>query len=144
MDHNDKRIDDLLRRNTDQQLAGFDWDHLHADISGQLDRARPRQRRVSVFKIAVADAATAALLFISVLVRNGVRPDAPPPDKPPTARSTVKLVSTTAKCSVTMIDANGSPKEETDKSRRISIIRTHPRQADTTPDRDSADFACLL
>jgi hypothetical protein len=145
MQENDRKIDDLLKRNTDQQLAGFDWDRLHADISEQIDHARAPQRRISIFKTAAAAAATAAVLLLSLAVWKTAHPPvSPPQDEPRTVKSVVKLESTTATCTLTMIDTNGHPKEETDKSTRISIIRTHSQQADTGPDRDTTDLICLL
>ncbi len=145
MQENDRKIDDLLRRNAEQQLADFDWHQLHTEISEQIDRARIPQKRIPIFKTAAAVAATAAVLLISLAVWKTTHPAVPPPQgKPRTVKSVVKPQSTTATCTLTMIDTNGHPKEENDASTRISIIRTHSQQADTGPDRDTTDLICLL
>lgn len=145
MEENNKRIDNLLRSNAEQQLTGFDWDQLHTNISKRIDHARIPQRRLPVLKMVASVAATAAVLLISLLVWKATHPAvSPPQNESPTVKSMVRLESTTATCTLTMIDTNGRPKEETDKSRRISIIRTHSQHADTAPDRDTTDLICLL
>ena len=164
MEEENNHIGDLLKSNVRQQLADFDWNRLQAGISNQLDQTGSPKRLVSVFKIGAAVTAAAAVLLIGAIVwRSGqanVQPDnkeqtvanndtgtkpAPLENEPSTGKWVVKLESTTAKCSVTMLDTNGGPKVETDRPKRISIIRTYTQQkADTGPDKDSTDLICLL
>jgi hypothetical protein len=64
----DRDIDDLLRGNVKRQLRDFDWDRLHAGISGQLGRtAGPAtfRHRVWLFRIA---SVVAAVVLLTILL----------------------------------------------------------------------------
>ena len=157
MQDNDRKIDNLLKRNTDQQLAGFDWDRLHAEISDQLDRTRIPQRRLPVFRIVATTAAAAALLIGLILWKANQANPSPDDNKQAANNNLVKSDSPDHEASngtwaknlqpstQTLIDTNGNHKNKTDTTKRISIIRTYKHQeADTGPDRDSMDLICLL
>lgn len=74
----DRDIDDLLRGNVERQLRDFDWNRLHAGISGRLGRAaRPATfgHRAWLFRIA---SAVAAVVLLTVLLWRPASPDRSP------------------------------------------------------------------
>lgn len=142
-----KKIDNLIKSNIKDQLKNFDWDHLHAKISQKIDSARPTRKRTPIFKISAAVTA-AAILIIAFIIYTNLKPDnnsKSPKNNQPTGKWMVKLSDPTVKCTVTMLDTNGSTQKETDTTKQISIIKTYPKQqADPLTDNDMTDLACLL
>ena len=140
-----EKIDLLLERNANKQLAGVNWDRLNAEISerlNQVDRNKiPTMKYRRVFKIAAGVAAAAAVVVIAVMVRT---------DTPTTvrfengAKTTVQFTQSKGTASVEILDFNGQKNQSENRSAWI-IIRTREREvADNGQSRDEADFACLM
>jgi len=167
-----EKIDLLLERNANEQLAGVNWDGLHAAISERLNQADQSKTSTMkyrrVFKIAAGVAAAAAVVFIVVMIRT---------DTPTTVRfenrgraevkfieskgsASVKIENASAKaagvvdlggsqrkvakCDIKIIDA-GEDKEKNGNRAAWIIIRVpEPVLADNGISRDENDFACLL
>jgi len=167
-----EKIDLLLERNANEQLAGVNWDGLHAAISERLNQADQSKTSTMkyrrVFKIAAGVAVAAAVVFIVVMIRT---------DTPTTVRfenrgraevkfieskgsASVKIENASAKaagvvdlggsqrkvakCDIKIIDA-GEDKEKNGNRAAWIIIRVpEPVLADNGISRDENDFACLL
>ena len=140
-----EKIDLLLERNANKQLAGVNWDRLNAEISerlNQVDRNKiPTMKYRRVFKIAAGVAAAAAVVVIAVMVRT---------DTPTTVRfengrrAVVKFVESKGSAKVEILDSNGQGSQSRDRSSWIIIRATEPKVANNGQSRDEADFACLM
>jgi len=167
-----EKIDLLLERNTSEQLAGVNWDRLHAAISDKLNQADQSKtstiKHRYVFKIAAGIAVAAAVVFIAVMVRT---------DTPTTVRienrgraevkfiesigsASVKIEHASAKaavmvdlggsqrkvarCDIKIIDANGDKEKNGSRAAWIIIRMPEPVLADNGISKDENDFACLL
>jgi len=140
-----EKIDLLLERNANEQLAGVNWDGLNAAISERLNQAdrnkisKMKYRRV--FKIAAGVAAAAAIIIIAVMFRT---------DTPTTVRlenvpgAVVKLVESKGSATVEILDSNGQDNQIGNRSAWIIIRTREPEVADNGQSRDEADFACLM
>ncbi len=140
-----EKIDLLLERNANEQLAGVNWDGLNAAISERLNQADrnkiPTMKYRRVFKIAAGVTAAAAVVFIAVMVKT---------DTPTTvrfengAKTTVQFTKSKGIASVEILDFNGQKNQSENRSAWI-IIRTREREvADNGQSRDETDFACLM
>ena len=142
-----ENIDLLLERNAGEQLAGVNWDGLHAAISerlNQVDRSKTSTMKYRrVFKIAAGITAAAAVVFIAVMVKT---------DAPTTVRfefenggrTVVKFVESKGSAKVEILDSNGQDNQGKDRSAWIIIRTSEPKVADNGQSRDEADFACLM
>lgn len=145
MKDGNKQLDNLLRQNENEQLAGVDWDQLHSSISKKLDQADHNKTSLisyrRVFKVAAGIAATAAVVFIAVIIKtdmlttvrfkNGQK-----------AVGTFVLSKGSAK--VKILDSNGQENKDKGQSSWIIIRTNEPKVADNGQSRDDADFACLM
>jgi hypothetical protein len=149
---NDK-IDALLRRNTTEQLTGFDWDDLNASISARLDKAQqtkaPPIRFPTAFKIAVLTTAAALLIIVMVSYTNK-KSSATVTFINPSDRAHVQVNipekdSNRGKCDVRIIDLGTTRKKE-DKTRPnwFVISQTESVSTNNGLDRDMRDIACLF
>lgn len=75
MSETDRDVDELLRRNADRQLAGFDWNRQRQTVMQGLDAARARKPRRMVV-IGVAAGVAAVLMLIAGYVCMGLLKDA--------------------------------------------------------------------
>lgn len=140
-----EKIDLLLERNASEQLAGVNWDGLHAAISERLNQADQSKTSTMkyrrVFKIAAGVAAAAAVVVIAVMVRT---------DTPTTvrfengAKTTVQFTQSKGTATVEILDSNGQGSQSRDRSSWIIIRATEPKVANNGQSRDEADFACLM
>jgi len=140
-----EKIDLLLERNANEQLAGVNWDGLHAAISDKLNQAgRSKTSKMnyrSLFKLAAGVAAAAAVVVIAVMVRT---------DTPTTVRfengvkTTVQFIQSKGTATVEILDSNGQGSQSRDRSSWIIIRATEPKVANNGQSRDEADFACLM
>jgi len=167
-----ENIDLLLERNANEQLAGVNWDGLHAAISDKLNQADQSKTYAinyrRVFKIAAGFAAAAALVFIAIMIRT---------DTPKTVRfenrgrAVVKFVESkgsasvkiedasskaaavvelggsrrkVAKCDIELIDTSVDKEKNDSRPAWIIIRMPEPVLADNGISRDENDFACLL
>ena len=165
------RVERLLQRNSDEQLADFDWDQLNAAISSRVDQVEKRERAGRrypiVFKIA-AGIAAAAVVVVAVTLQI---------EKPPVVRlhesgtARVELIGRTgsasieikhatgesyaavaigpserklAKCDIQVIDLGGSDKARDSQAAWIMISRPEPMYADNGLSRDVRDMICLF
>jgi len=167
-----EKIDLLLERNANEQLAGVNWDRLNAAISERLNQAgrsktsKMKYRRV--FKIAAGIAVAAAVVFIAVMIRT---------DTPTTVRfenrgrAEVKFIESkgsasvkiehasakaaavvdlggsrrkVAKCDIKIIDTSVDKEKNDSRPAWIIIRMPEPVLADNGISKDENDFACLL
>ena len=106
------KVERLLQRNSDEQLADFDWDQLNTAISSRVDQVKKRRtagrRYPIVFKIA-AGIAAAAVVVVAVTVQM----ERSPTEKPPVVRlhetgtAEVELVGHRGSASVEVKRATG-------------------------------------
>ncbi len=140
-----EQIDLLLKQNESEQLAGVNWDGLHAAISERLNQADQSKTSTMkyrrVFKIAAGVAAAAAVVFIAVMIKT----------KTPTTvrfesggRAIVKLVESKGSATVEIHDSKGQDNQSSNRSSWIIIRTSEPKVADNGQSRDEADFACLM
>ena len=167
-----EKIDLILERNAAEQLAKVDWEGLNEAISSRLDKAgQGKTSKIglpTVFKIAAAVTAAAAVVFILVTVRNsmplGVRFEnggravvkfveskgsASIEIKHASAKSVVMVdvmgsQRKVARCDVEMIDLNGGLKKDSDGAAWIIISRPEPAFADNGISRDMTSMICLF
>jgi hypothetical protein len=169
-DANDK-VERLLQRNTDEQLADFDWDQLSAAISrrvSQVEKQKASKRKYPiVFKVA-AGIAAAAVVVVALTLQI---------EKPPVVRlhesgtARVELIGrtgsasieikyatdesyatvaigpgerTVAKCDIEVIDSNGGGKAGDRRAAWIIISRPEPMYADDGFSKDIKDMICLF
>ena len=169
-----EKIDLLLERNANEQLAGVNWDGLTAEISerlNQVDRNKiPTIKHRYVFKIAAGVAAAAAVVFIAVMVK--VKTDAPTTVRFENGRrAEVKFIKSkgsasveiehasakaaavvelggsqrkVARCDIKIIDTNGDKEKNGSRAAWIIIRMPEPVLADNGISKDENDFACLL
>ena len=145
MKNEKEQIDLLLRQNESEQLAGVNWDRLQASISKRLNQAGSSKIYVMsyrrVFKIAAGITATAAVVFLAVIIK--------------TDMSTTKRFVNGSQAIGTFVESKGSAKVKILDSREQDnqgkdrpswiIIRTsESKVADNGQSRDEADFACLM
>ena len=140
-----EKIDLLLERNANEQLAGVNWDGLTADISERLNHAdRSKTSKMnyrSLFKIAAGVAAAAAVVVIAVMVRT----DTPTTERLENGqRAVVKLVESKGSATVEILDSKGQDNQSSNRSSWIIIRTREPKVADNRQSRDEADFACLM
>ncbi|MHC4172781.1 MAG: hypothetical protein ACYTBX_08025 [Planctomycetota bacterium] len=145
MKDDEERIEDLLQRNTDEQLSNVDWNKLNRAILNRLDQSRRSKyfaiRYPTVFKVAAGVVVAAAVVVIAVMVRT---------DTPTTvrfengAKTTVQFTQSKGTASVEILDVNGQKNQNENRSAWI-IIRTRELEVtDNGQSRDEADFACLM
>ncbi len=140
-----EKIDLLLERNANEQLAGVNWDGLNAAISERLNQADrnkiPTMKYRRVFKIAAGVTAAAAVVFIAVMIKT---------DTPTTVRfenggkAIGTFVESKGSAKVKILDSNGRDNQEKDRSAWIIIRTSEPKVADNGQSRDETDFACLM
>jgi len=140
-----EKIDLLLERNANEQLAGVNWDGLNAAISERLNQAQQSKtsgtRFPAILKIAAGVAAAAAVVVIAVMVKT---------DAPTTvrfengAKTTVRFTQSKGTASVEILDSKGQKNQSGDRSAWIIIRTREPEVADNGQSRDEADFACLM
>lgn len=140
-----EQIDLLLKQNESEQLAGVNWDRLHAAISERLNQADQSKTSIMtyrrVFKIAAGVAAAAAVVFIAIIIKT---------DTPTTVRfenggkAIGTFVESKGSAKVTILDSNGQDNQGKDRSAWIIIRSSEPKVADNGHSRDENDFACLM
>jgi hypothetical protein len=167
-----EKLERLLQRNADEQLADFGWDQLNAAISSRVDQVEKGRRvwikRASILKIAAGIAAAAAVVVVAVTVHR---------EKPPVIRlhesgaamveligrrgsASVEIEHATsrayamvaigpgekklAKCDIEVIDSNGSGKASDSQAAWIIISRPEPMYADNGFNKDIRDMICLF
>lgn len=167
-----EKIDLILERNAAEQLAKLDWEGLNTAISSRLDKAGLGKTSTiglpTVFKIAAAVTAAAAVVFILVTVRNSMPPGVRFENG---GKAVVKLVESkgtasieikhasaksavmvdvvgshkkVARCDVEMIDLNGGLKKDSDGAAWIIISRPEPALADNGTSPDMTSMICLF
>lgn len=171
MKDTDEKIDLLLQRNAEQQLAGFDWDELKAAISNRLNevqKCRASARKYPIaFKIAAGIAAAAAVVLIIVMIKlerpvdmqlgNGRTAMVKFADSKGSASVEIKSPSgrahvivdigrnrMLAKCNVEIIDSNGSQKGNGAQAAWIIVSRPESIYADNGVNQDAIDMICLF
>ncbi len=167
-----EKIDIVLEQNAEEQLAQVDWEKLNAAISSRLEQAQSRKASATnyprIAKIAAAILATAAVVFIAVILRI---------DKPADLqleegrRAVVKFIESrgkalveikqwssrgravvqigrsdalVAKTNVEMLDANGGLKDGSGRATWIIISRPVPVYADNGVNNDMMAMICLF
>ena len=140
-----ENIDLLLERNAGEQLAGVNWDGLHAAISERLNQADQSKTSIMtyrrVFKIAAGVAAAAAVVFIAIIIKT---------DTPTTVRfenggkAIGTFVESKGSAKVKILDSNEQGNQGKDRSAWIIIRTSEPKVADNGQSRDENDFACLM
>ena len=145
MKNEKENIDDLLKRNASEQLAGVNWERLNAAISQKLNQADRNKtyvtRRRYVLRVAAGIAAAAAIVLIVV----SIQPQKPEETSVSNAgTTTVELLHRKGSASVEIIDTNGDRRENDIRSSWIIIRVPEPLLADNGVSRDQIDLACLL
>ncbi len=140
-----EQIDRLLEQNESEQLAGFNWDRLHATISDRLNKAdRDKTSTMTyrrMFKIAAGFVAAAAVVFIAVMIKTGT-PTTVRFENGPKAIGTFVASKDSAK--VKILDSNQQGNQGKDRPAWIIIRTSEPKVVDNGQSRDEADFACLM
>ncbi len=167
-----EKIDLLLERNANEQLAGVNWDGLNAAISERLNQADQSKTSTMkyrrVFKIAAGVAAAAAVVFIAVMIRtdtpttgrfeNRGRAEVKFSESKGSASVKIEDASTkaaavvdlggsqrkVARCDIKIIDASVDKEKNGSRAAWIIIRMPEPVIADNGTSRDENDFACLL
>lgn len=168
-----EKIDNLLDRNANEQLASVDWDKLNTAISQKLDNAgRDRipavQHRV-LFKFAAGLAAAAAIVVVAIMLRTETPKTVQPVSD---GKATVSLIDNKgsasveikqkefadavveigglkrekniARCDIEIININGDTEKRDNRATWIIIRVPEPVLADNGISRDQTDLACLL
>jgi len=140
-----EQIDQRLRQNESEQLAGVDWDRLQTSISKSLDQADCSKTSMMsytrVFKIAAGIAAVAAVVFIAVMIKTYT---------PTTVRfengskAVGSFVASQGSAKVRILDSYEQDNQGNDRSSWIIIRTSEPKVADNGQIRDENDFACLM
>jgi hypothetical protein len=168
-----EKIDNLLERNANEQLASVDWDKLNAAISQRLDNAGqgriPIVRYRVLFKAAAGFAAAAAIVIVAIMLAT---------ETPKTVqtvsdgKATVSFVKNKgsasveikqkefanavveigglkgqkniARCDIEIIKTDQDAQKQDDRATWIIIRVPEPVLADNGINRDQTDLACLL
>lgn len=172
MENINKKLESLLSSNTDEQLAGVDWEDMATEISARLDSAKADKTDVLKFPalagIVSAVAAAAAIVFIAVVIKTSTHSAI---EIPAGSTAAVKIIQTRAtavvkinhpanksyvsvdigsgrsklaKCDVKVFDLNGDFKKKTLLPSWVIISVHKPVVADNGFDRDMMDLICLL
>lgn len=145
MKDEEERIESLLQRNADEQLAGFDWGQLNAAISSRVDQAEKRRssgrKYPIVFKIAAGVAAAVVIVVVAVTVRMAKSPDIRPQDSG-TAR--VELIGRRGSASVEIIDSAEDVEARSAQAAWIIISKPERVYADNGINRDTMAMICLF
>lgn len=172
MKNKEQKIDSLLDKNVNEQLAGFDWDKLNAAISSRLDQVDQRQTSkiayARIFKVAAGIAAAAAVVFIAVIIKPASLPEvkfesgrkavvkfietkgsALVKITPAADRSLAKVyigsrLRKVASCDIKIIDQKGDLKERTEQPAWIIITMPEPVLADNGTNENSMSMICLF
>jgi hypothetical protein len=141
----EQQIDQLLRQNESEQLAGVNWVRLQTSISKRLNHADHSKTSTikyrRVFKMAAGIAAAAAVVFIAVKIKI---------DTPTTKRfengqkAIITFVESKGSAKVEILGSNRQDNQEKDRSSWIIIRSSEPKVADNGQNRDENDFACLM
>jgi hypothetical protein len=140
-----KKIERLLERNTDEQLADFDWEQLRAAISrrvSQVEKQKASKRKYPiVFKVAAGVAAAAAVVIVALTVQMKDAADIPLRDGG-TAR--VELAGNRGSASVQIIEPVNDVEPRSTQAAWIIISRPEPVYADNGFSKDIKDTICLF
>ncbi|MHC4533317.1 MAG: hypothetical protein ACYS6K_05130 [Planctomycetota bacterium] len=140
-----EQIDQLLRQNENEQLAGVDWDRLQRSISKRLDQAdhnkTPTMSYRRVFKIAAGIGAAAAVVFIAVIIKTNMSATKRLENGP---QAIGTFVESQGSAKVKILGSNEQDNQGKDRSSWIIIRSSEPKVADNGQSRDEADFACLM
>lgn len=140
-----EQIDLLLSQNESEQLAGINWDRLHAMISDRLNKTDQSTTSIMtyrrVFKIAAGVAVAAAVVFVAVMIKTDT-PMAVRFENGP--KAIVTFVDSNGSAKVEILDSNEQTNQGKDRSSWIIIRSSEPKVADNGQSRDENDFACLM
>lgn len=168
-----ENIDDLLKRNADEQLASFNWDRLNKSISEKLDEAgRAKAATInygSIFKIAAGIAIAAGAIAICMMIAGQDTSKQTQIDND--GRAVVSIIENTgrtfveinkestettvivdmlvnqnslARCEVEIIDSDINRVINENRPTWIIIRVPEPVLVDNGISRDETDLACLL
>ena len=165
-----EKIDLLIERNIEDQLAQVDWDGLNAAISSRLHRARQSKTAAGKYRrvVPIASGIAAAAVLVFVVMVNMYRPSGMEPGEGQKAtfkfaeskgRATVEISRAQAiskvmiedratdrkpvVCRVEIIDLNGSWKKDENGGSWIIIKREEPEIADIGFSKDELDIMRL-
>lgn len=144
LDENEK-LERLLERNADEQLADFDWGQLSAAISSRLDQVE-KHRRVGrkypiVFKVAAGVAAAAAVVIVALRVQMKDAPDTRLPDA---GTAKVQLIGNRGSASVQITDPVDDVEPQSTQAAWIIISKPERVYADNGLNRDTMAMICLF
>jgi hypothetical protein len=172
MTNKNDRIDDLLKRNVEQQLANFDWEKLTKGIRKRLAVAEVQRtfgaKYASLLKVAAAIAVATTVVFIAVMVRMSRPPvmesenagNAPVKFVERTGSASVEIKSASVKphvivdigtqdrklatCDIEIIDENGSRRQDGTRAAWVIISRTERIYAGNGFNDNMKDLICLF
>jgi len=140
-----EQIDQLLRQNENEQLAGVNWNRLQTSISKRLSQAERDKTSIisyrGVFKIAAGVVAAAAVVFVAVMIKNNIPTEEQFENGP---KAIVTFVESQGSAKVEILDSNEQGNQGKGRSAWIIIRTSEPTVADNVQNRDEADFACLM
>jgi len=162
MINRDNEIDDLLKRNVEQQLADFNWGRLTKGIHRRLASAEvlgsSGGKYASLLKVAAVIAVSTTVVFTALVVRMSRPPVTRFAETTGSARVEIKTVSAgphvtvdiggrnrkPAKCDIKIIDANGSRRHQDTRAAWMIVSRTERIYADNGFNDDMKDLICLF
>lgn len=172
MTNKNNRIDDLLKRNVEEQLADFNWEKLTKGVWKRLAAAEVLGtfggKYASLLKIAAAIAVATAVVFTAVIVRmsrppvveSGNAGNALVEFVERTGSASVEIKSASvkphvivdigaqnrklAKCDIEIIDANGGRRQDGRRAAWVIISRTERIYADNGFKDNMKDLICLF
>jgi hypothetical protein len=156
------RIDDLLKRNVEQQLADFDWEKLTRGVWKRLAAAEVLgscgSKYAGPLKIAAVIAVATAVALAAVMLIMSRPPLTQLAETKGSALVEIKTMSAEphvtvdigaqnrkpAKCDIEIIDAGGNPQRASTRATWIIISRTERGYADNGFNSDMKDLICLF
>ena len=140
-----ERLERLLRRNVDEQLADFDWERLSTAISSrvsQVEEQKASKRKYPiVFKVAAGIAAAAAVVIVALTVQMEDAPDIRLYDA---GTAKVEFIGNIGSASVQIIDPVEDVEPRSTQAAWIIISKPKRVYADNGLSRGIKDVICLF